>query len=41
LEVVAWCPTAAEMPSMLEAGVDCLVVNDVPNAVSRFRELTG
>ena len=41
LEVVAWCPTAAEMPSMLEAGVDCLVVNDVPNAVLKFRELTG
>lgn len=41
LEVVAWCPSTDEMPLMLEAGVDCLVVNDVPAAVARFAELTG
>lgn len=41
LEVVAWCPTPDEMPLMLAAGVDCLVVNDVPTAAERFAELTG
>jgi glycerophosphoryl diester phosphodiesterase len=41
LEVVAWCPNTDEMPLMLQAGVDCLVVNDVPNAVARLGELTG
>jgi glycerophosphoryl diester phosphodiesterase len=41
LEVVAWCPNADEMPMMVEAGVDCLVVNDVPAAVARLGELTG
>lgn len=41
LEVVAWCPSTEEMPLMLDAGVDCLVVNDVPAAVERFAELTG
>lgn len=40
LEVVAWCPSLQEMPLMLEAGVNCLVVNDVPAAVERFAELT-
>jgi glycerophosphoryl diester phosphodiesterase len=41
LEVVAWCPNPDEMPLMLEAGVDCLVVNDVPRAVETFGRLTG
>ena len=41
LEVVAWCPAPDEMPLMLEAGVDCFVVNDVPAAVARLGELTG
>jgi glycerophosphoryl diester phosphodiesterase len=41
LEVVAWCPSSAEMPLMLEAGVDCLVVNNVPEALERLAELTG
>ena len=41
LEVVAWCPTPEQMPLMLDAGVDCLVVNDVPAAVARFAELSG
>lgn len=41
LEVVAWCPGTEEMPLMLEAGVDCLVVNDVPAAMARFAELIG
>ena len=41
LEVVAWCPNTDEMPLMLEAGVDCLVVNDVPAAVETWGQLTG
>lgn len=41
LEVVVWCPNPDEMPLMLEAGVDCFVVNDVPAAVARLGELTG
>jgi glycerophosphoryl diester phosphodiesterase len=40
LEVAAWCPKPDEMPLMLEAGVDCFVVNDAPTAVKTFRELT-
>ena len=39
LEVLAWCPTPDEMPVLLEAGVDCFVVNDVAAAVKRFGEL--
>jgi glycerophosphoryl diester phosphodiesterase len=34
LEVAAWCPTAEQVPAMVEAGVDCLVVNEVPAAVA-------
>jgi len=34
LEVAAWCPTTEQMPAMVAAGVDCLVVNDVRAAVS-------
>jgi len=39
LEVIAWCPNTDEMPVLLEAGVDCFVVNDVAAAVKRFGEL--
>jgi glycerophosphoryl diester phosphodiesterase len=39
LEVVAWCPNTEEMPLMVAAGVDCLVVNDVPSAVERLAGL--
>jgi glycerophosphoryl diester phosphodiesterase len=41
LEVIAWCPNTDEMPLMLDAGVDCFVVNDVPAAVERFGALTA
>jgi glycerophosphoryl diester phosphodiesterase len=30
LEVVAWCPQPAEAEALIAAGVDCLVVDDVP-----------
>jgi glycerophosphoryl diester phosphodiesterase len=29
LEVAAWCPAPEERPALLEAGVDCLVIDDV------------
>ena len=29
LEVAAWCPAAEEREALLEAGVDCLVIDDV------------
>jgi len=34
LQVVAWCPGAAEARPLAAAGVDCLVVDDVPAAVA-------
>ena len=30
LEVAAWCPGADVQPELIEAGVDCLVIDDVP-----------
>jgi glycerophosphoryl diester phosphodiesterase len=39
LEVISWCPRPDEIPAMVEAGVDCLVVNDVPAAIEAFAEL--
>jgi glycerophosphoryl diester phosphodiesterase len=41
LQVVAWCPAAEEMPLMLDAGVDCLVVNDVRAAVKALDAHSG
>ena len=35
LEVVAWCPRLDEADALAAAGVDCLVVDDVPAAVAR------
>jgi glycerophosphoryl diester phosphodiesterase len=29
LQVVAWCPLRDERPALIEAGVDCLVIDDV------------
>jgi glycerophosphoryl diester phosphodiesterase len=40
LEVVAWCPGRDEIPGMLGAGVDALVVNDVPRTLPLVRSLT-
>jgi glycerophosphoryl diester phosphodiesterase len=30
LQVAAWCPTPAESAELVAAGVDCLVIDDVP-----------
>ena len=32
LEVIAWCPGVDDLGRFVDAGVDCLVVNDVPAA---------
>lgn len=40
LEVLAWCPGRDEIPGMVEAGVDALVVNDVPRTLPLVRALT-
>lgn len=40
LEVVAWCPGPDEMPALIDAGVDCMVVNDVRAAVEAFGPLS-
>jgi len=34
LEVLAWCPSAEEAPDYAAAGVDALVVNDVPGVIA-------
>jgi glycerophosphoryl diester phosphodiesterase len=35
LQVAAWCPEGDEQDALIEAGVDCLVIDDVPAAVAR------
>jgi glycerophosphoryl diester phosphodiesterase len=34
LQVVAWCPKPAAVPDLVAAGVDCLIVDEVPAAVA-------
>ncbi|MFD0685399.1 glycerophosphodiester phosphodiesterase [Actinomadura fibrosa] len=34
LEVIAWCPTAERAPDYAAAGVDAMVVNDVPGVLA-------
>jgi glycerophosphoryl diester phosphodiesterase len=34
LQVVAWCPKAAVVPDFVAAGVDCLIVDEVPAALA-------
>ncbi|GGV27305.1 glycerophosphodiester phosphodiesterase [Actinomadura sp. LOL_016] len=34
LEVVAWCPAAEHAPRYAEAGIDAMVVNDVPGVLA-------
>jgi glycerophosphoryl diester phosphodiesterase len=34
LQVVAWCPTPDESDELIAAGVDCLIVDDVPAALA-------
>jgi glycerophosphoryl diester phosphodiesterase len=35
LQVAAWCPEAEEQDALIEAGIDCLVIDDVPAAAAR------
>lgn len=39
LEVLAWCPGAEEIPALVDAGVDGLVLNDVPRLLPLVRAL--
>lgn len=41
LEVLAWCPDAAAAPALVAAGVDAVVVNDVPAMLPLVRSLAG
>jgi glycerophosphoryl diester phosphodiesterase len=36
LQVVAWCPTIEQGHQLVAAGVDCLIVDDVPSAVEHY-----
>jgi glycerophosphoryl diester phosphodiesterase len=35
LQVLAWCPEAEQQDALVEIGVDCLVVDDIPATVAR------
>jgi glycerophosphoryl diester phosphodiesterase len=37
LQVVAWCPVDDEVDRLVAAGVDCLIVDDLPAALARWR----
>jgi glycerophosphoryl diester phosphodiesterase len=39
LEVVAWCPREAEARHLLAAGVDALVIDDVPSTLVALRDV--
>lgn len=39
LEVVAWCPKLPEARALLEAGVDAVVVDDVPRTLPQLADL--
>lgn len=41
LEVLAWCPDEAEAQLLVAAGVDALVVNDVPRLLPAVRRLAA
>lgn len=41
LEVVAWCPRPAEADALAAAGVDCLVVDGIAEALARVRAPAG
>jgi glycerophosphoryl diester phosphodiesterase len=36
LQVVSWCPRGTEADRLLDAGVDCIVVDDLPVALRAF-----
>ncbi|HEX4654998.1 MAG TPA: glycerophosphodiester phosphodiesterase [Mycobacteriales bacterium] len=39
LDVIAWCPALDDLSRFVDAGVDCLVVNDVPRSLVVFADL--
>jgi glycerophosphoryl diester phosphodiesterase len=39
LEVVAWCPPVSEARTLLTAGVDAVVVDDVPRSLEALRDV--
>jgi glycerophosphoryl diester phosphodiesterase len=39
LEVVAWCPPVVEARALLAAGVDAVVVDDVPTSLAALRDV--
>jgi glycerophosphoryl diester phosphodiesterase len=41
LDVLAWCPDEEALPALLSAGVDAVVVNDVPRLLPAVRRLAG
>lgn len=41
LEVLAWCPGPDEAPALVQAGVDAVVVNDVPTMLPLVRGLSA
>jgi glycerophosphoryl diester phosphodiesterase len=41
LQVLAWCPMAEEQAALLAAGVDALVIDDVPATVARRAALNA
>jgi glycerophosphoryl diester phosphodiesterase len=41
LEVVAWCPPPAEADELIAAGVDCVIVDNVPAALAHWHERRG
>jgi glycerophosphoryl diester phosphodiesterase len=41
LEVMVWSATADEEDELIAAGIDCLVVDDVPGALARHRARAG
>jgi glycerophosphoryl diester phosphodiesterase len=38
LEVLAWCPEAAQLEALLDAGVDALCVNDLPTMAATLAQ---
>jgi glycerophosphoryl diester phosphodiesterase len=41
LEVVAWCPPPEEADELIGAGVDCVIVDDVPAALAHWHKQRG
>ncbi len=41
LQVAAWCPESPAREALVEIGVDCLVIDDVPAALGAHQAVTG